>query len=80
MFDRNSDFHNINTRNKNKLVVPKFRLTETNKSFLANGVRFYNKLPKTVTDLTSQKFIGSETMLTIEMCGLNYPLRLWLLW
>ena len=93
MFDRSSDFHNINTRNKNKLVVPKFRLTKTNKSFLANGVRFYNKLPKTVTDLTGQKFktyvksvlLGkakgrSETMLTIEMCGLNYPLRLWLLW
>ena len=56
MFNMNSDFHNINTRNKHKIVVRKFRLAKTNKSFLGNGVRFYNKLPKSVTDLTVNNF------------------------
>ena len=55
-FDVLSDIHNINTRNKHKLVVPKFRLAKSNKSFLGNCVRFYNKLPKSVTDLTGRKF------------------------
>lgn len=37
-------------------MVPKFRLTKTNKSFLGNCVRFYNKLPKCILDLTDKKF------------------------
>lgn len=55
-FSVKSDIHSINTRNKHKLVVPRFRLTKSNKSFLGNCVRFYNKLPKCVTDLTDIKF------------------------
>ena len=56
MFNMNSDFNNINTRNKLKIAVAKFRLAKTNKSFLGNGVRFYNELPKSVADLTVNNF------------------------
>ena len=46
----------MNTRNKDKIAVPRFRLSKTNKSFLGNCVRFYNKIPKDVTGLTESKF------------------------
>jgi hypothetical protein len=56
-FKLNSDNHNFNTRNKDKIAVPKFRLAKTNKkSFLGNSIRFYNKIPKEITGLTEGKF------------------------
>ena len=55
-FKLNSDHHNMNTRNKDKIAVPRFRLCKTNKSFLGNCVRFYNKIPKDITGLTESKF------------------------
>lgn len=55
-FRRNCDIHNFNTRNKNKLAVPTTRLHKINNSFKGNCVRFYNKLPSTLTDLSMNKF------------------------
>lgn len=66
-FSVNSDFHNINTRNKNKLVVPRFRLSKTNaKSFLGNSIRFYNKLPDTITSLPLNKFKNTVKSMLVK--------------
>lgn len=57
MFKLNSDINNYNTRNKNKLVIPRFRLNKVNNmSFMGNSVRFYNKLPSNLTKLSMNKF------------------------
>ena len=55
-FKLNSDHHKMNTRNKDKIAVPRFKLPKTNKSFLGNCVRFYNKILKDVAGLTESKF------------------------
>lgn len=55
-FKKNSDAHSINTRNKNRLYIPKFRLQKVNGSFMGNTIRFYNKLPENATKLSIRKF------------------------
>jgi hypothetical protein len=57
MYKLNSDIHNYNTRNKNKLAIPRLRLNRANNmSFMGNSVRFYNKLPSNLTKLSINKF------------------------
>ena len=53
---KNCDNHNINLRNKNKIEVPRFRLSRIKSSFMGNSIRFYNKLPENVLNLTNTKF------------------------
>lgn len=55
-FKKKSDQHSISTRNRNGLVKSRFRLCKTDKSFLGNSVRFYNKLPVSITQLNATKF------------------------
>jgi hypothetical protein len=55
-FKKNCEIHNINTRNKHKLAVPFTRLHKIKKSFMGNCVRFYNKLPNIITELSVSKF------------------------
>jgi hypothetical protein len=55
-FVKKSDVHNLNTRNKNKLAVPKFRLEKTRGSFLGKGIAFLNKVPQEVIELPLNKF------------------------
>lgn len=55
-FRKNSDLHNINTRNKHKLVGTYHRLHKVHNSFEGLGVRFYNKIPIKITDLPLHKF------------------------
>lgn len=45
------------TRKRNHLVTSRFRLQKTDKSFLGNGVRFYNKIPTEIIDLPDKEFI-----------------------
>ena len=56
LFKIRSDFHNINTRSKHEIVIPRFRLANTSKPFLINGVCFYNKMQKSFSELTEGKF------------------------
>ena len=51
-----SGIHNINTRQKGKLVIPYFRLAKVKKSFLGNSIRFYNKIPPLITKMTDIQF------------------------
>lgn len=55
-FKKRSDVHGLNTRNKDKLMNSAHRLQKTNKSFVGNSVRFYNKLPTHIIDLTEKRF------------------------
>jgi hypothetical protein len=55
-YNKNCDFHCLNTRNKEKLQFPRYKRAKTMKSFLGNGIRFYNKLPPIVTELPDPKF------------------------
>jgi hypothetical protein len=55
-YNKNSDIHCINTRNKNKLQLPRYRRAKTSKSFIGNGIKFYNKIPSKITDLPESKF------------------------
>uniref|UniRef100_A0A1B6HJN6 Reverse transcriptase domain-containing protein n=1 Tax=Homalodisca liturata TaxID=320908 RepID=A0A1B6HJN6_9HEMI len=48
-FNTRQDFHQHNTRGKNKLDLPQHRLVKTGNSFKFNCITFYNKLPASAT-------------------------------
>ena len=50
-FPKNSDTHNFNTRNKNKIAIRKFRVRKVYKLFLGQCIHIYNKLPEEVLRL-----------------------------
>ncbi|CAK1579780.1 unnamed protein product [Parnassius mnemosyne] len=56
LFKKNSDVHNYNTRNKNKLVVPKLRLHKVGNSFVGNSIKMFNKIPQDLVDMPLNKF------------------------
>lgn len=56
MFLKNSDRHNLNTRHKSRLAVPYFRLTKSKTSFMGHCIRFYNKIPSSIQNLTDINF------------------------
>lgn len=56
LFSRNSDRHNLNLRNKNKLEIIHTRLSKISKSFVGQCIRFYNKIPENICELTEKKF------------------------
>ena len=53
---KHSDTHTIETRNKDKIVTPSFRLQKVNKSFMGLSIRVYNKIPQCILDLPLPKF------------------------
>jgi hypothetical protein len=55
-YRKHSDNHSINTRNKDKLVLPTFRLHKVSNSFLGQGVICYNKIPDSILELPHHKF------------------------
>ena len=58
-FAKNSDRHEFDTRFKNKLAIPRFRLQKANASFMGQGVRLYNKIPDDIMSLALNKFKSS---------------------
>ena len=56
MFKKYSDIHNFNTRNKDNIVVPATRLKKIGGSFRCQCIRFYNKLPSHMQELSLNKF------------------------
>ena len=48
--------YTINTGNKNKLVVPNYRLAKVNNSFMGKGIRFYNTIPDVMSSLPMHRF------------------------
>jgi hypothetical protein len=55
-YRKHSDNHSINTRNKDKLVLPTFRLHKVSNSFLGQGVICFNKIPDSILELPYHKF------------------------
>lgn len=52
----NSDIHLYNTRNRNKFVMPRYRLCKTSKSFIGLGIKMYNKLSTDISNLQFEHF------------------------
>lgn len=69
LFEKRSDRHNFNTRGKNKLAIPQFRLSKVQKSFMGFCVKCYNKLPTTILNLNEKKF---KSCIKRELCKQAY--------
>ena len=69
LYSKNSDIHNINTRNKDKLRVPFHRLHKVHNSFVGLGITFYNKLPSSLLDLPFNAF---KTKVKSNLCSKAY--------
>lgn len=68
-YSKYSDLHSFNTRNKDKLVLPPTRLSKIGNSFKCQGVRFYNKLPNIVKELSYNKF---KSFVKQKLCQRGY--------
>lgn len=55
-FPKKCDLHNRNTRNKNKLSLPRFRLHKVSRSFVGQSIHFYNKIPTETLNLPFNTF------------------------
>lgn len=53
---KSSDNHHYNTRNKDRLVNERFRLTKVKSSFVGNCVAFFNKIPEDLQNLPLNQF------------------------
>ena len=53
-FNKNSEVHDVNTRNKHKLKRSCYRLQKVYGSFLGQCIRFYNKIPQIILDIFSK--------------------------
>jgi hypothetical protein len=60
LFTRNSEIHNIGTRQNNNLFPPIIILTKVQKGAYYSGIKIYNYLPVKLTELyNDQKSFGS---------------------
>lgn len=69
LYTKHSDVHNINTRNKDKLIMPMTRLQKISGSFKCQGVRFYNKVPAHIQNLSLHKF---KEIIKQKLCVRGY--------
>ena len=56
LFDKISDRHNFNTRNKHKIAQPFFKVSKVHTSFMGYCVNCYNKIPCEILKLIETKF------------------------
>ncbi|CAG9795502.1 unnamed protein product [Diatraea saccharalis] len=64
--------YNFNTRNKNKLAIPNFKLQKTRGSFLGKCIAMFNKVPQNVIDLPVNKLkihVKNILMGVLTECG-----------
>ena len=64
-YNKNSEVHNVNTRNKHKLNIPCYRLHKAHGSFLGHCIHFYNKIPQIILGMPVSKF--KERVKTVLM-------------
>ena len=55
-FTKIGDVHNINTRNRLNLSAPVTRLHRICNSLMGQCVRFYNRIPESVRDVSISRF------------------------
>ncbi len=56
LFDKVSDRHNYQTRHRDRLCQPLFRLAKVHKSFMGFSVKCYNKIPGEIQQLNERNF------------------------
>lgn len=66
LFPKKCNAHSFNTRNKQRLAVPIFRLNKSSNSFVGQSVKMFNKLPQCIIDLPLHEFKGY-----IKRCLIN---------
>jgi hypothetical protein len=71
-FDRGTDIHNYNTRNKNSLLRPNVRLAKRNNAFQSIGIKFFNMLPPTLQLTSLAKFKKETKLLLISIEGYSF--------
>jgi hypothetical protein len=71
-FPTNTDRPKV-TRNTGKLKTTFYRLVKAKKSFLGNCIKFYNKIPKHITELTDSKFksVVKQTLISKAYYKIN---------
>jgi hypothetical protein len=52
---KNSEIHNIDTRQNNNLYPPITSLTEVQKGAYYSGIKIYNHLPTTIKELSNEQ-------------------------
>lgn len=68
-FEKYSNIHHVNTRNKDNLVIHTTRLQRISRSFMGQCIRFYNKLPKNVRDMPINIF---KKAIKSRLCSKGY--------
>ena len=69
LFEKICDRHNYNTRNKNKIAIPQFRLSKVHTSFMGYCVKCYNKIPDNILELNDMRF---KTHIKATLCKQAY--------
>lgn len=67
-----SQIHNYNTRNKNLIITPKYRLMKSNRSYLIQGTKFLNVLPTEIRNLPMDIFKRAVKKILIQCEGYSW--------
>ena len=76
-FQTNSSVHNINTRNKHHFHRPVANLSCFQKGSSYSGIRIFNSLPQSITNLktekthfkmTLKKFLNAHSFYSVDEC------------
>ena len=65
-FEKRSEIHNKDTRNKNKMDIPGYRTAAGQRTFYYRGVSLWNNLPGSLTELTNLALFKKELMRHLE--------------
>ena len=74
-FQTNSSVHNINTRNKHRFYRPVANLSCFQKGASYSGIRIFNSLPQSITNLKNEKTYFKVALKKVLKCTL---LLLWM--
>ena len=69
LFSKRGDRHNYNTRNRDQLVQPGFRLAKVDSTFMGYCLKCYNKIPQNILELNETKF---KTCIKRTLCKRAY--------
>ena len=62
MFKKRSEIHNKDTRNKNKMDIPRYRTAAGQRTFYYRAVSLWNNLPGSLTELANLALFKKELM------------------
>lgn len=56
LYTKHGDLHGRNTRNRNNLIMPLYRLEKVRGSFMGQGIHIFNKIPSDILELPFEEF------------------------